>query len=159
MRQLIPFLLACALHAQTYDFSEVDRMLTTAQRELNTPLSITLTQHGQIVFQKAYGNTTVNQPLALASASKWLSAAVLMSVVDEDKLSLDDKISQYLPYFTGEKANITLRQAFSHTAGFPPETALSGETACLNDRSTTLDACARANRPFVGGRGNDSHPG
>ncbi len=137
-------LLAATLRPQSYDFAEADRILTTAQQELNVPISITLTQSGRTVFQKTYGITTVNQPYAIASASKWLSAAVVMSVVDEGRLSLDDKISQYLPYFTGDKANMTIRQAFSHTAGFPAESALSGETPCLNDRTTTLDACARA---------------
>jgi len=119
-------LFAVTLRPQSYDFTEADRILTTAQQQLNVPIFITLTQGGRTVFQQAYGNETVNQPYAIASASKWLSAAVVMSVVDEGKLSLDDKISQYPPYFTGDKANITIRQAFSHTAGFPAESALSG---------------------------------
>jgi CubicO group peptidase (beta-lactamase class C family) len=40
-----------------------------------------------------------------------------MALVDAGKISLDDPASQYLPYFTGKKAEITIRQMFSHTHG------------------------------------------
>jgi CubicO group peptidase (beta-lactamase class C family) len=64
-----------------------------------------------------------------------------MSLVDDSTLSLDDKASDYLPYMTGEKADITIRQLMSHTAGFPGEFPLADRR--LADPSDTLDHCAR----------------
>jgi CubicO group peptidase (beta-lactamase class C family) len=59
-----------------------------------------------------------------------------MSLVDEGKISLDDKVSKYLPGFDEEKSNITIRQLFSHTSGLP------AEARCRNDKRTTLERCA-----------------
>ena len=54
----------------------------------------------------------------MASCSKWLTAALVMTFVDEGKLSLDEKISNYLPIFeTYSKGYITLRQCLSHQTG------------------------------------------
>jgi CubicO group peptidase (beta-lactamase class C family) len=66
----------------------------------------------------AYSGTTV---VAIASASKWLSAAAIMTLVDEGKLSLDDPVSKHLPNFTGEPGRITVRQLLSHTSGLPSQ--------------------------------------
>ena len=65
-----------------------------------------------------------------------------MSLVDSGVLSLDDTASKYLPYMTGEKAGITIRQLMSHTAGFPDDTA--SDNTCIANPATTLDLCARA---------------
>jgi serine-type D-Ala-D-Ala carboxypeptidase/endopeptidase len=60
----------------------------------------------------------------------------MMSLVDEGKLSLDDKVSKYLTEFDEGKSNITIRQLFSHTSGLP------AEARCRNDKRTTLQRCA-----------------
>jgi serine-type D-Ala-D-Ala carboxypeptidase/endopeptidase len=137
----LAFLLTTTLWAQT-NFSELDTILNEAQAQIGG-ISFTLTQHGVPIYERSYGVMTQNRLLAIASASKWLSAGVVMSVVDEGRISLDDPISKYLPYFAGDKATITIRQAFSHTAGFGPDTEEGSGTRCVLDRTTTLDACAR----------------
>ena len=46
---------------------------------------------------------------AIASCSKWLSAALVMTFVDEGKLSLNDTIGKFLPMMTIHgKGNITI---------------------------------------------------
>lgn len=140
----IGFVLAAVGQGQTpYDFTQLDRLATEAQSRIRGGFAIILTQNGRTIFEKTYGPFNANQAIAIASASKWLSGALVMSVVDEGRTSLDDRLSKFLPYFTGDKAAITLRQAFSHTAGFPAESAFTTETPCINDRSTTLDLCAQ----------------
>ena len=52
----------------------------------------------------------------VASASKWLEAATMMSLVDEKKLNLDQPISTWLPEMKGPLGENTLRQMFSHTS-------------------------------------------
>jgi CubicO group peptidase (beta-lactamase class C family) len=61
-----------------------------------------------------YGETTV---VPVASASKWLTAATVMSLVEEGQLELDAPVSRWVPAFNGRKAAITVRQLLSHTSG------------------------------------------
>ncbi len=58
----------------------------------------------------------------LASNTKAIACALVLSYVEEGKLQLDSKVSRYLPEWKGEKVP-TLRQCMSHTSGlkFFPE--------------------------------------
>src|SRR5581483_377244 len=50
---------------------------------------------------------TVSTRLPIASCSKWLSAAVVMTFVDEGKLQVTDTVGKYLPVLTQHgKGNI-----------------------------------------------------
>jgi len=73
---------------------------------------------GKIVYQKELGEFTVKSQAPVASSSKWLTAALVMTFVDEGKLSLDEKVSTYIPIFeTYSKGYITLRQCLAHETG------------------------------------------
>src|ERR1700756_4377650 len=75
-----------------------------------------ITVNGQIVYTKSYGGLLDSTVAKVASCSKWLSGAALMSLVDQGKLALDDSIGTYLPVFSQYgKGNITIAQLFSHT--------------------------------------------
>ncbi|HEV2904101.1 MAG TPA: serine hydrolase domain-containing protein, partial [Pyrinomonadaceae bacterium] len=99
--------------------------------------AVVIIQNDRIVYRKSFGNYRIDQVVPIASSSKWLAGALVMSLVDEGKLSLDAPVSKYLPEFTGDKAAITVRQLFAHTSGLPPE------IGCRNNRQTTLEACAK----------------
>jgi CubicO group peptidase (beta-lactamase class C family) len=90
---------------------------------------------GETLHRVAVGNTNARTVMPIASASKWLTSATLMTLVDEGKLSLDDPVRKHLPAFDGEKSGITVRELLSHTTGLPP-------AGCEGDPSTTLRACA-----------------
>lgn len=63
------------------------------------------------------GQYDADTKLPIMSASKAVTAAVIMSIVESGKLALDDKVSKYVPSFNNEKKDITLRQLMSHTSG------------------------------------------
>jgi serine-type D-Ala-D-Ala carboxypeptidase/endopeptidase len=84
-------------------------------------------------FQGLRGTTR----LPVASASKWLTAATLMTLVDQGRVGLDDPVARYLPSFRGEKGTITIRSLLSHTSGLP-------DLDCEGDPTTTLAACAES---------------
>lgn len=87
-------------------------------------------------FLGAYGPGTF---VPIASATKAVSAAVLLSLVDDGTMSLDDTVATYLPQYAGTpNGAITVRQAFSQTSGL-----WNDEWPCVGDGQTTLDACAR----------------
>jgi CubicO group peptidase (beta-lactamase class C family) len=120
---------------ESYDFTAVDRILERAAPQLGG-CALVLIKDGKVIYRKAFGRFAADKVVPVASASKWLSGAVLMSLVDEGQLRLDDPVSKYLPEFAGEKAGITVRHLFSHTSGLP------AEARCRNDKRTTLEACA-----------------
>jgi serine-type D-Ala-D-Ala carboxypeptidase/endopeptidase len=139
---------------QQYDFSGVDRLLERAVPKIGGGVLLVI-KDGRVIHRRAFGRSSDERVVPIASASKWLSAAVIMALVDEGKLSLDDRVSKYLPTFTGDKAVITIRQLFSHTSGLPPE------ARCRNDKSTTLEQCADeiARLPLKAKPGTEFHYG
>jgi CubicO group peptidase (beta-lactamase class C family) len=75
----------------------------------------------QKMFAKKLGQSvdlndyTTTSRLAIASCSKWLSAALVMTFVDEGKLKLTDTVGQYLPALSQHgKGRITIAQCLSH---------------------------------------------
>lgn len=80
--------------------------------------------------------------VSLASASKLLSAIVILRLVDQGLIDLDTPVSNYLPEFTGTKGSMTVRQMFSHTSGLPgnrnPSLQSDPNLWILNDDSLTL---------------------
>jgi D-alanyl-D-alanine carboxypeptidase len=87
--------------------------------------SIAIVQDGKIRLVQAYGHArlapqkaaTPDLRYGIGSISKQFTAAAVMMLVEEGKLSLEDKVSQYLPQLT--RANeITIRELLSHTAGY-----------------------------------------
>lgn len=68
--------------------------------------------------QKSPANTndyTAETRLPIASCSKWLSAALVMTFVDEGKLKLTDTVGKFLPILSQNgKGNITISQCLSH---------------------------------------------
>ena len=69
------------------------------------------------LFRVDIGNIGPTTQYPVASASKWMTAALVMTVVDEGKLRLDDPISNLLPEFTGSASRITLRELLAQTSG------------------------------------------
>ena len=63
-----------------------------------------------VIHETDFGSYDADSVIPIASASKWLTSATLMTLVDEGKVSLDDSIAKYLPEFKGAKKAITVRQ-------------------------------------------------
>ncbi len=61
-------------------------------------MSIVLQKKGKIIYENAFGTLDTQQPMQVASCSKWVSAAVILSLVDDGLIQLDDSIGKYLPY-------------------------------------------------------------
>ncbi|MFT2159838.1 serine hydrolase domain-containing protein [Pseudomonas putida] len=96
-----------------------------------------------------FGDIQPETQYPIASASKWLTAAVVMTVVEEKGLSLDTPISTWLPKITGERGQLTLRQLLSQTPGLAGS---KGEFYDLNQdhRMTLADSALEvASRPLI----------
>ncbi|OLN26947.1 serine hydrolase domain-containing protein [Desulfosporosinus metallidurans] len=103
-----------------YDFSKLDQLMQRHAAESDLEgFTILLKKDGKVIFEKAYGNYSLDQMQPIASGTKWLSTSVIMTLVDDGLLSLDDPVSKYLPQFTGVTGKATIRMLLSHTSGLP----------------------------------------
>lgn len=80
-----------------------------------------LVAQGSHQFQRNFGTARGDDPVfLLASITKPMTAAAVMSLVDAGKLSLDDHVVKFFPAFTGQgRENITLRHCLTHSGGLP----------------------------------------
>jgi CubicO group peptidase (beta-lactamase class C family) len=80
-------------------------------------------RHGKEEFARAFG--TAKSPDALfllASITKTLTGAAVMTLVDREKLRLDDPVVKVLPEFSTEpRKKITLTHLLTHTSGLPDQ--------------------------------------
>jgi CubicO group peptidase (beta-lactamase class C family) len=82
--------------------------------------SILVTQGGR-QFARNFGTAKGAEPVfLLASITKPMTAAAVMTLVDSGQLSLDDTVVKFFPSFTGEgRETISIRNLLTHTAGLP----------------------------------------
>lgn len=112
------FVAAPAFGAADQGFETVTAYLDAGYRSLGLPgAGLRVWRNGTVLYDRYFGIYSAETTVPIASCSKWLSAAVLMTLVDEGRISLDAPISTYLPQFTGDKAGLKIRQMFSHSSG------------------------------------------
>ena len=122
--------LAAQLFAQAQlpvDLREmIDKAAADALAKSGVPsASVAVVKDGQIVYLKAYGDAKLEPKTPAASAmrysigsiSKQFTAASILLLQERGKLSLDDKVSKFIPDLT-RADEVTIRQLLSHTSGY-----------------------------------------
>jgi CubicO group peptidase (beta-lactamase class C family) len=82
---------------------------------------------GEIVLEKGYGSAnreravplTSSTPLLIGSLSKQFTAAAILLLEQQGKLSVHDTIGKFFPEAPADKRGITLHQLLTHTSGLP----------------------------------------
>lgn len=105
-----------------YDFSPLDSIIQGWVSKGYYPgASICVVRNDSVIFQNNYGHYTPDTQVYVASAGKWVAAAVIGAVVDFTDLGWDDPVEKWLPEFEGDvKGKVLLRQLLSHTSGIRP---------------------------------------
>jgi CubicO group peptidase (beta-lactamase class C family) len=87
--------------------------------------SVAVVEHGKIVYTHAYGKAKLDPAVdatpamrySIGSISKQFTAAAILLLQQEGKVSIDDPVSKYLRDLT--RANeVTIRMVLSHTSGY-----------------------------------------
>lgn len=122
---------------------------------------IAVVDDGRIVYRKAYGlrdrerrlAATVDTHYEIGSITKQFTAAAILQLQQAGKLSIDDKLSKYLPD-APHADEVTLRQLLSHTSGLP-------EYLDAMEEEHTIDKPARFDQliAHVAGKPLDFTPG
>jgi CubicO group peptidase (beta-lactamase class C family) len=105
---------------------KIDKVATDALAKTGVPsTSVAVVKDGQIVYLHAYGNARLDPETAaktemrysIGSVSKQFTAAAILLLEEQGKLSLDDKVGKFVPSLT-RADEVTIRQLLSHTSGY-----------------------------------------
>ena len=97
--------------------------------------SVLVADNGKVLYQKGFGLANMewnipNSPdtkFRLGSTTKQFTATLILQLVEQGKIKLDGKLTDYLPDYrkdTGDK--VTIHNLLSHTSGIPSYTSLPG---------------------------------
>ncbi|MBP9901037.1 MAG: beta-lactamase family protein [Verrucomicrobia subdivision 3 bacterium] len=97
-------------------------------------VALTVIKHGREVKTAAYGvaNLELNVPVRsdtvfeIGSVTKQFTAAAILLLQQQGKLSVNDPLSKHLPAAPGAWTNITIRHLLTHTSGIKNYTGLHG---------------------------------
>jgi CubicO group peptidase (beta-lactamase class C family) len=106
---------------------------------------IAVARGGDVVFSRAYGMAaSLDTRFAIGSVTKPLTAACVLRLADQGKLSLDDRVRKWLPELSMADADrLTLRHLVTHTSGIKSYT---DDPVLMRDRTkprTPNDVVAR----------------
>ncbi len=120
---MLCFLLLLQPASAQYNLKELDQALINNQKLLGKDLVMIVWKKGDsIIYKKETGDFKSNTQAPIASCSKWLTAAMVMIMVDEGKISLDDPVVKYIPEFGKYFKNyITIGQCLSQMTGIDDE--------------------------------------
>lgn len=87
--------------------------------------AVAVSKKGEILFERAYGMANLEYDIPLkpdsifeaGSVTKQFTAAAVMLLEQDGKLSLDDKVVKYIPELDASAKDITIRQMLTHTSG------------------------------------------
>lgn len=103
----------------------MDDIIKSGLKEVYTAASILIGKNDEILFRNFYGTIDMKERLTqdnifdLASVTKVVATTTaIMKLVDEKKISLDDKIGKYLNV-GGFKSEVTIFELLTHTSGMP----------------------------------------
>jgi len=113
--------------------ARIDEYLTRAHKTGQFNGAALVAENGKVIYKKGLGlaNMEWNVPneadtkFRLASITKQFTAALILQLVEQGKLKLDGKLSEYLPDYrkdVGDK--VTIHHLLTHTSGIPSYTSL-----------------------------------
>jgi CubicO group peptidase (beta-lactamase class C family) len=103
-------------------FDQLTKILESKKQVLGGNICMLIFKDNHLLYEKNFGNYTRETSEMIASCSKWLTAALIATFIDEGKIAADDTIGKYLPIFSRcGKGKITISECLSHTSGIESE--------------------------------------
>ncbi|MGY1751843.1 serine hydrolase domain-containing protein [Blastococcus sp. SYSU D01042] len=134
--------------AREYDFSAVAPIIEAfiAQHGLNGAGLVVVEEDEGIIDEQYFGEFGADRSSLVASASKMVTAGVLVRLADQGLLDLDEPIADYVDWAEGHNPEITVAQLLSSSSGLVglgPNPAY-GPYVCQFLPSAEMEECAAA---------------
>lgn len=121
---LLAFITSCT--QQKEESSELGRFLAQCEEQNLFSGSVLIMEKGQVVFKGSYGyqnkelgiKNTHDTKYRAYSITKAFTATVVLQLIEEGKLSLSDKLSNFYPDYPYAN-EITIENLLGHTSGIP----------------------------------------
>ncbi len=115
--------------------TKIDQLVSLYNKYGQFNGSVLVADNGKVIYKKGFGLANMewnipNQPdtkFRLGSITKQFTATLILQLVEQGKVKLDGKLTDYLPDYrkdTGDK--VTIHNLLSHTSGIPSYTSLPG---------------------------------
>ena len=114
--------------------AKADQMLADAYAASGPGAAVIVTENGKTVYAAGRGLADVERNISITPATRFrigsitkqFTAAAILRLVEQGKVSLDDPLSKYLPTYPAPGASATVRQLLNHTSGVMPYTNIPG---------------------------------
>ena len=106
--------------------AKIDAAVTEVLSKSGAPsASVAIVQDGKVAYVRAYGRARLEPELSatpqmrygIGSISKQFTAAAILLLAEDGKLSLDDRVDRWVPGLT-RGGDVTIRQLLSMTSGY-----------------------------------------
>jgi CubicO group peptidase (beta-lactamase class C family) len=112
--------------------SQVDQIFEKYDHSNSPGCALSVMRGGRIVYTRGYGMADLDHDIAItsesvfhvASMSKQFTAAAIVLLAQDGKLSLDDEIHKYIRELPDFGVPIAIRHLIHHTSGLPDQWAL-----------------------------------
>ena len=113
--------LTAAVSQQKFD--EASEVLRQASSSGQVSAAALYVRQEEKTFGRTFGaSTSIDDVFLLASISKPMSVAALMTLFDKGEFRLDETVGKYLPEFSsGPKGRVTIRHLLTHVSGLPDQ--------------------------------------
>jgi D-alanyl-D-alanine carboxypeptidase len=134
--------------ARRGDFrSDADALLQAAFPAEGPGAAVIVTRGGELLYASGRGlaDLEAKRPITpdsvfkLGSIAKQFTAAIVLQLVAEGRVSLDDPISRFFPDFPQPGGRATVRQLLNHTSGVQDYTKVPGWVARAGARAWTTE--------------------
>src|SRR6202000_2291753 len=124
-------LLFCLSAFSQSNFDAVDQLFKQNQKAIGGGDAVVIWKDGKVVYEKQLNTDfTPKTQAPIGRAGDWMTAALVMTFVDEGKLTLDDKVTQYIPLFGKYmKGYITIRNCLTNTTGIKTDQSVTSVMA------------------------------
>ncbi|MGM0408372.1 MAG: serine hydrolase domain-containing protein, partial [Bacteroidota bacterium] len=112
------------IQAQDFDQAKMDSLFSTIEINEKGMGSISIFKNGNEVYQNSIGFTSIEENIPLTnqtkfrigSVSKTFTATIVMKLIEQGKISLDDKLGNYFPEILNSET-ITIEHLLKHRSG------------------------------------------
>jgi len=126
-------LLALTANAQT-EADKIDKIFERYNTTISPGCSLSVMKGGHIVYERGYGMADLDHDIPnrpdsvfhVASISKQFTAAAVILLALDGKLSLDDPVRKYIPELPDFGTPITIQHLIHHTSGLRDQWELLG---------------------------------